>query len=140
MAAGATGGPPRRWLPIVGPSLGIVGLVLFNAAMDAMRPDGPGAFGPGGFLHVAWTSSGPVGHLIDVLNLGSAVVILATGMALVIATRGVDLSVGAIAAVAGATAAALTTHGHSPIVVIAAALAVAAVCGLWNGVLISLLR
>ncbi|MGP4129790.1 hypothetical protein OJE16_08475 [Pantoea tagorei] len=39
--------------------------------------------------------------------------LLAIGMTLVIATGGIDLSVGAVMAIAGATAATLTVAGHS---------------------------
>ena len=41
------------------------------------------------------------GSLIDVLNRGAPVAILALGMTLVIATRGIDLSVGAVMAICG---------------------------------------
>jgi ribose/xylose/arabinose/galactoside ABC-type transport system permease subunit len=52
------------------------------------------------------------GSLIDVLNRGAPVAILAIGMTLVIAARGIDLSVGAVMAIAGATAATLTNAGY----------------------------
>ena len=52
------------------------------------------------------------GSLVDVLNRGAPVAILALGMTLVIATRGIDLSVGAVMAIAGATAATLTAQGY----------------------------
>ena len=45
------------------------------------------------------------GSLIDVLNRGAPVALLALGMVLVIATRGIDLSVGAVMAISGAIAA-----------------------------------
>ena len=48
------------------------------------------------------------GSLIDILNRCAPVAILALGMTLVIATGGIDLSVGAVMAIAGATAASLT--------------------------------
>ena len=47
------------------------------------------------------------GSLIDVLNRGAPVALLALGMVLVIATRGIDLSVGAVMAISGAIAASL---------------------------------
>jgi len=78
------------------------------------------------------------GSLIDVLNRGAPVALLAIGMVLVIATRGIDLSVGAVMAIAGAVAASLA-DSHSPPVVIGAALGVGLLCGLWNGVLVAVL-
>ena len=44
------------------------------------------------------------GSLIDILRNGAPVLLVALGMTLVIATRGIDLSVGAVAAIAGAVA------------------------------------
>src|SRR4051812_46449307 len=47
------------------------------------------------------------GSLVDVFNRGAPVALLALGMAPVIATRGIDLSVGAVMAISGALAASL---------------------------------
>lgn len=79
------------------------------------------------------------GSLIDVLNRGAPVAILALGMTLVIATKGVDLSVGAVMAIAGAVAATLASEGHDLPVILAAALAVGLACGIWNGILVAVL-
>ncbi|WP_256806306.1 ABC transporter permease [Bradyrhizobium sp. Bra64] len=78
------------------------------------------------------------GSLIDVLNRGTPVALLSLGMVLVIATRGIDLSVGAVMAISGAIAASLAdTHGLP--VVLAAALGAGLICGLWNGFLVAVL-
>lgn len=53
------------------------------------------------------------GSPIDILNRAAPVALLAIGMTLVIATGGIDLSVGAVMAIAGATAASMTVAGHS---------------------------
>ena len=53
------------------------------------------------------------GSLIDVLNRGAPVALLALGMVLVIATRGIDLSVGAVMAISGAIAAASTAGAEA---------------------------
>jgi len=66
------------------------------------------------------------------------VALLSLGMVLVIATRGIDLSVGAIMAISGAIAASLA-DSHGLPVVLAAALGAGLVCGLWNGFLVSVL-
>lgn len=80
------------------------------------------------------------GSLIDVLNRGAPVAILAIGMTMVIATKGVDLSVGAVMAMAGAVAATLVVDGYPLPVVILTALAVGLICGLLNGFLVSVLE
>jgi simple sugar transport system permease protein len=78
------------------------------------------------------------GSLIDVLNRGTPVALLSLGMVLVIATRGIDLSVGAVMAISGAIAASLA-DSHGLPVVLAAALGAGLVCGLWNGFLVGVL-
>ncbi|MDE5459666.1 ABC transporter permease [Bradyrhizobium sp. CSS354] len=78
------------------------------------------------------------GSLIDVLNRGTPVALLSLGMVLVIATRGIDLSVGAVMAISGAIAASLA-DSHSLAVVLAAALGAGLICGLWNGFLVAVL-
>src|SRR3954452_11564537 len=79
------------------------------------------------------------GSLVDVFNRGAPVALLSLGMVLVIATRGIDLSVGAVMAIAGAVAASLV-DSHSVPVALCAALAVGLICGLWNGFLVAVLR
>ncbi|QQK70606.1 galactofuranose ABC transporter, ATP-binding protein YtfT [Pectobacterium versatile] len=80
------------------------------------------------------------GSLIDILNRGAPVALLALGITLVIATGGIDLSVGAVMAIAGATAATLTAAGHPLPSVLLIALLVGALCGLWNGFLVAVLQ
>ncbi|WP_127144044.1 ABC transporter permease [Pelagibacterium montanilacus] len=79
------------------------------------------------------------GSLIDVLNRGAPVAILAIGMTAVIATRGIDLSVGAVMAIAGAVAATMVGDGTPLFIVLMAALGVGLLCGLWNGTLVAVL-
>lgn len=78
------------------------------------------------------------GSLIDVLNRGAPVALLSIGMVLVIAMRGIDLSVGAVMAICGAIAASLA-DSHALPVVLAAALGAGLLCGLWNGLLVAVL-
>lgn len=92
-----------------------------------------------GFFNLFFRDGRLYGSLIDVLNRGAPVAILAIGMTAVIATRGIDLSVGAVMAIAGAVAATMVGDGHPLFLVIMAALAVGLVCGLWNGSLVALL-
>lgn len=78
------------------------------------------------------------GSLVDVFNRGAPVALLSIGMALVIATRGIDLSVGAVMAISGAVAASLADAYPLPIA-LAAALGSGLLCGLWNGMLVAFL-
>ena len=76
--------------------------------------------------------------LIDILDHGSKVMLLSLGMALVIATGGVDLSVGAVMAIAGSMAALLLTKSglSVPSVILlslAASLGAGGQCGLDGG-------
>src|SRR6202012_3030592 len=61
------------------------------------------------------------GSLVDVFNRGAPVALLSLGMVLVIATGGIDLSVGGVMAIAGAVAASLV-DSHSVPVALGAAL------------------
>ena len=82
-----------------------------------------------------------VGSLISVVDNAAPVMLLALGMTLVIATGGIDLSVGAIMALSGTVAALLITEfqwGVAPAVV--AALAAGAFAGAWNGFLVAVFR
>lgn len=91
------------------------------------------------FFRVTWQDGRLFGSIIDVVNRGAPVAILAIGMAGVIATKGVDLSVGAVMAMAGAVAATLVVAGYPAPVAVVAALAVGLICGLWNGFLVAVL-
>ncbi len=93
-----------------------------------------------GFFSVSFANGRLYGSPIDILNRGAPVALLAIGMTLVIATRGIDLSVGAVMAICGATAAAAVHSGHAAPVAVLAALAAGLACGLWNGFLVAVLR
>lgn len=77
-------------------------------------------------------------NLWNVLLQLSTVLLAAVGMTFVIATGGVDLSVGSTMAVAGAIAAVLASRG--PVVALGAALTGATLVGVLNGTLIATLR
>ncbi len=109
-----------------------------------------------GFFNIEVRNGNLHGSLVDILRNGSTVMILAIGMTLVIATGGVDLSVGATMAIAASVAGILMnpsalknevffvtdpTYTFQPLwVVIGVALLVSVLCGLWNGVLVSYMR
>jgi simple sugar transport system permease protein len=81
------------------------------------------------------------GTLVDVLKLSTPGMLLALGMTLVIATGGVDLSVGSVMAISGAVAARLVTETSIPFaVVVPIALGVTTAAGAWNGILVGYAR
>ncbi len=101
-----------------------------------------------GFFHVGTVDGRLYGTPVDVLHRASPVVLLAVGMTGVIATGGVDLSVGAVMAIAGTVAAAWvrgpvdagglpTGPGGHVAVALMLAVAAAAACGAWNGLLVA---
>lgn len=92
-----------------------------------------------GFFDLSINDGRLTGSLIDVLNRGAPVALLALGMAAVIATRGIDLSVGAVMAIAGAVAATAVESGQPWFVAVALALGAGLAAGLWNGVLVAVL-
>jgi simple sugar transport system permease protein len=124
----------RRGLshPLFWPLLALVLLLLGN-----------GLFNPG-FLSLQWRDGHLYGNLVDIANRAAPLVLVSLGMTLVIAVRGLDISVGAVLAIA-ATVAAWTigrmqaggSEGLAPLfAAIAAALGVALLCGQWNGLLV----
>src|SRR5690606_25942148 len=82
------------------------------------------------------------GALIDILRQSAPLMLVALGMTLVIATRGIDLSVGAIMAVSGAVALTIIDSSSQPgaistvLIAIAVAVLVSLVLGVWNGFLV----
>jgi simple sugar transport system permease protein len=83
------------------------------------------------------------GRLIDILRNGSKLMLLALGMTMVIATGGIDISVGAVMAISGAVACTIIegsllpwVHGSVFAAVVSASVA-GLLCGLWNGILVS---
>lgn len=120
---------PLSWRGLLWPLLALALLLAFNAAFT------PGFFG------IQIKDARFYGVPVDILNHGSRVAIVALGMTLVIATGGVDLSVGAVAAIAGAIVATLVSRGLVPWpLAITGGLAAGLLCGVWNGILIGRFR
>ena len=92
-----------------------------------------------GFLDVDFNDGRLVGPVIDVVKRGAPVALLAVGMTLVIATRGIDLSVGTIMAICGAVSAAALAGGWGMAPALAAGMLAGAAAGLWNGVLVAVI-
>jgi ribose/xylose/arabinose/galactoside ABC-type transport system permease subunit len=85
------------------------------------------------------------GSLIDILSFGAPLMLVSLGMTLVIATGGIDLSVGAVAAISGACACLIISRSTDQnslttvLVAVAAALGLSMLCGLWNGILVAVI-
>ena len=105
-----------------------------------------------GFFEIEIKDGRLTGSLMDLLKRASPRLIIALGMTLVIATEGIDISVGSIAAIAGALAVLtirggdityLATQGTSTvplILIIVVALSAAALCGLFKFILIAIVK
>ena len=100
------------------------------------------------FFDIHMVNGRLIGSLINILDGSAPLALLAIGMTLVIATKGIDLSVGAVMAISAAVAVTLinkhetgsTEIIHAPLVVIFIAIGVGALCGLWNGILVAILE
>ena len=83
------------------------------------------------------------GSLIDILNFGAPLILVAIGMTLVIATKGIDLSVGSIVAISGAIACLSISKGSDQsslslvLTAVLSSLGLSLVLGLWNGFLVA---
>ena len=124
--------------PLVWP---LVTLALILAVNASLNP---------GLWHLQWRDGHLYGSLVDIVNRAAPLAIVALGLTLVIATRGIDISVGAVVAISGAVAALMiggdlkivdgqAVHtSHFPLgVALLAALAAGAACGAWNGLLVA---
>ncbi|GAB3765281.1 ABC transporter permease [Ramlibacter monticola] len=119
----------------------VVTLVLLLAVNAAFNPS---------FIRITVRDGHLYGSLVDILKGAAPLALVALGMTLVIATRGIDISVGAVVAISAGVAAwmiggSLVIHdGVSSYVsrfpmplAIACALGVAMLCGAWNGALVA---
>ena len=98
-----------------------------------------------GFLSITVRDGHLFGSLVDIARNGAPTLIIAVAMTLVIATRGIDLSVGAVGAIAGALACSIIIGSPDPgsvgtvVTAVTVTLLLALVLGLWNGALVALL-
>jgi len=124
---------PFRWRNshLFWPLAALGGLLLINLLL---KPE---------FFAIRYQNGHLYGSLIDILNFGSPLAIVAVGMTLVIATRGIDLSVGSLVAISGAMACLTISRGadqqslHLVLGAVLLALAVSVAFGLWNGLLVA---
>lgn len=100
------------------------------------------------FFEIRLVNDRLIGSLINILDNAAPYALLAIGMTLVIATKGIDLSVGAVMAICAAVAVVLirnyeggaTEFYYQPGFVIAITIVIGAICGLWNGILVAFLE
>ena len=117
--------------------------LFWPLAALALLLAGNGLFNPG-FLALQWRDGHLYGNLVDIANRAAPLALVSLGMTMVIAVRGLDISVGAVLAIAATVAAWTITRmqagdasGLLPLfAAIGAALGAAALCGLWNGLLV----
>ncbi|HBY06301.1 MAG TPA: sugar ABC transporter permease [Chloroflexi bacterium] len=110
-------------------------------------------FAPG-FFKIGILDGHLYGNMVDVFNNAAPLMLVAIGMTLVIATGGVDLSVGAVIAISAAMGAVLINPAlgnklitndiltkdatNTPLwLIVLATLGAGTLCGLWNGWLVS---
>lgn len=115
------------------PLVALVALLLFN---QIMAPD---------FFSLRVQDGHLYGSLVDILRNGAPTVLIALGMTLVIASRGIDLSVGAIVAIAGAVSCTYIYNSPDPgslttaMIAVVLAVLVGVLMGVWNGFLVSVI-
>ena len=134
--APSTTPPPRyapkpkldpRWVRLLWPLLALLGLLLFDFIFIE------------NFFDVGVMDGHLYGSVIDILENATPVLLLSIGMTLVIATGGVDLSVGSVMAISAAVAAQVVVAGHGAPLAFAAAMGAGLLAGAWNGALVALL-
>jgi galactofuranose transport system permease protein len=92
-----------------------------------------------GFFTIRVIEGHLFGSLIDVVYRSTPIAVVAIGMAVVIGTKGIDLSVGAVIAICGAMIAWRLHLADPPLLVLAFALGASLLCGFWNGLLVAVL-
>lgn len=100
------------------------------------------------FFEIRLVNDRLIGSLINILDNAAPYALLAIGMTLVIATKGIDLSVGAVMAICAAVSVVLirsyeggaTEFYYQPGFVILITIVIGAICGLWNGILVAFLE
>ncbi len=109
----------------------IVALVLIFAVDGYISP---------GFFRIRIVEGSLFGNLVDILYRAVPTALVALGMAVVVGTKGIDLSVGSIIAIVGAVITWRIHAGDPHGLVLAIAIGAGLLCGLWNGFLVAVLK
>ena len=113
---------PKIWGPIFS-------LVVIIVIMGIIDP---------GFIQIEFKDGRLYGSLIDILVRATPTAIIALGMAVVIGTKGIDLSVGSVVAICGAVAAVLIVETQLPFfMVVIVSVLVGGGIGFLNGMMVS---
>lgn len=107
------------------PLASLIILLLFNFIMTPS------------FLSITMKDGHLFGNTIDILNRAAPLILISLGMTLVIATQGIDISVGSIIAISAALSATVIVDGGSVPLAIAIGVVSGMLCGVWNGFLVS---
>jgi ribose transport system permease protein len=125
-AAAGKGRAEGKWDENLLRNLGLVGVLVILVVIGAVtRPDLYG--------NASWVGN----NVSTILQQASAIGVVTVGMTFVIIGGGIDLSVGAIIALAGVWSTTLATQSYGALGMIFTALVVGVAVGLVNGVLIS---
>jgi len=114
------------------PSVIFLGILVFNMVVTR-----------GEFLRITVVDGHFYGRMIDIIRNGSKLMLLSIGMTLVIASGGIDISVGSVMAISGAIACSVISGDILPFLggnvaaAILLALAAGALFGSWNGFLVA---
>ncbi len=112
-------------MQIFWPLMCLFGMILFNFIV---RP---------GFLSIQIKDGHLFGSLIDILNHAAPLILISLGMTIVIATQGIDISVGSIIAISAAISATVIVDGGNVPEAVIAGIIVGLICGVWNGILVA---
>ena len=115
--------PPRLLWPLIA-----LGLILLVDAFVSPH-----------FFAIRIVEGRLFGNLVDIVYRATPIALVALGMAIVVSTRGIDLSVGSIIAIVGAVIDWRIHAGDPHLVALAAGLGAGLVCGLWNGLLVAVI-
>lgn len=123
-----------RKSPLLWPLILLGAVLILNFVLDPS------------FFNITMRDGRFYGSIIDILNRAAPVMLLSVGMTLVVATGGVDLSVGAVMSIAGSVSAGLLSRPegfllnglpvHSIPMIILVSLIISSICGMFNGLLI----
>ena len=112
-------------IKIFWPLASLIILLLFNFIMTPS------------FLSISIKDGHLFGNTIDILNRAAPLILISLGMTLVIATQGIDISVGSIIAISAALSATVIVDGGSVPLAITVGIVSGLICGMWNGFLVS---
>lgn len=107
------------------PLTSLIVLLLFNFIMTPS------------FLSITMKDGHLFGNTIDILNRAAPLILISLGMTLVIATQGIDISVGSIIAISAALSATVIVDNGSVPLAIVIGIVSGLICGIWNGLLVS---